>query len=513
MPRCHAYLLLIALLLPTVFTSAVAEDLTADQAAELARIRSEIARQNLPWRAGDNPIFRLPADERNRRNGSPAPSSWQGPLPSQRRDLPLLLDWRDNDGNWVTPVRNQGGCGSCWIFSAVAATETWFMQQTGAPIPSFDLSEQFVLSCVDQGSCDGGWCYNALTFLATEGTCDEDCFPYVADDRVPCNAACSDVLERLVFLGDQRQITSGVIDVDAINTALQEGPVVTNFTVYTDFYGYSDGVYVWDGESPADGGHSVIVIGYDENRDAWLAKNSWGTNFGELGYFWIAYDSGTGFGSDTWQACEANQRPQLRDAGCEPELAVPGTIVTWSVTYSDAEADVPLVATLTLHDPGGRTEDHQLAAGEGDLISGVPYTVSLVLEEVGQYGTQFQFFNEAGQEVTWPSSGFADLPQVEPVLAVPAIGLVSLHPPAPNPANPGCTVGYELTAAGRMDLAVFDLAGRRVATLASGWREAGVHRATWHGQDVSGRAVPSGTYLMRLRTGDLVTARKISLVQ
>ncbi len=321
------------------------------------------------------------------------------------------------------------------------------------------------------------------------------------------------MLERLTFLGDHQQITFGTINVDAINTALQDGPVITNFAIYEDFYDYTDGIYTWDRESAADGGHSVIVIGYDDGRGAWLAKNSWGTRFGEFGYFWIAYDSGTGFGSETWQSRAANQRPQLRDAGCSPDVAVPGTEVTWSVTYRDAEADVPLAATLTLLSPSGRTDDHPLTAGSGDLVTGVPYATSLVLTEAGTYGTRFHFYNEAGQEVSWPSSGFADLPLVETVSSIVPAGATMLRSPAPNPANPGCTVAYRLAAAGELDLAIYDLAGRHILTLARGWREAGDHREVWQGRDAAGRAVPSGTYVVQLRSGGHAETRKISLVQ
>jgi hypothetical protein len=451
--------------------------------------------------------------QRTARNGSPMPTGWVGPLPRQRTDLPLTLDWRENGGNWITRVRDQGTCGSCWLFSAVAATETWWMQQQGAPIPDLDLSEQYVLSCVDDGSCGGGWCFDALAFLATEGTCDEACFPYRADDRVPCHEACDDALERMVYLGGYTQVTAGVIDVDAINAALQDGPLVTNYTVYLDFYDYTDGIYAWDGVSAADGGHSVLIVGYDDGREAWLVKNSWGLGFGELGYFWIAYDSGTGFGADTWQARDANQRPRLRDPGCAPEVAVPGTPVTWTVTYADAEADVPLVATLTLQDPGGRTTDHVLTPGSGDLTAGVPYTVTLTLDEAGQYGSAFRFFNDAGQEVTWPTGGPAAWPRVEPVLAAGGLAGARLSSPAPNPANPGTTLRFTLDAPGHVRMTVHDLAGRRVAVLARGWWPAGEHRVRWDGRDERGRPAPSGGYLVRLDAGGERHHTRLSMVQ
>jgi hypothetical protein len=74
-----------------------------------------------------------------------------------------------------------------------------------------------------------------------------------------------------------------------------------------------------------------------------------------------------------------------------------------------------------------------------------------------------------------------------------------LAPNVPNPFNPRTTLRFELTAGATVELAVFDVSGRRIATLAAGHRAAGRHEAVWQGRDDAGRSVPSGVYLARLR--------------
>jgi len=74
-----------------------------------------------------------------------------------------------------------------------------------------------------------------------------------------------------------------------------------------------------------------------------------------------------------------------------------------------------------------------------------------------------------------------------------------LAPNVPNPFNPRTALRFELIAGATVELAVFDVSGRRIATLAAGHRAAGRHEAVWQGRDDDGRAVPSGVYLARLR--------------
>jgi len=101
-------------------------------------------------------------------------------------------------------------------------------------------------------------------------------------------------------------------------------------------------------------------------------------------------------------------------------------------------------------------------------------------------------------------------PVSDPPYATPA---AHLAPAQPNPFNPQTTLRYALAEPGRVELAIWDLAGRRVRTLVAGDRPAGEHAVVWNGRDDAGQALPSGVYLCQLRAGSTVEARRLTLVR
>jgi len=208
--------------------------------------------------------------------------------------LPRYLDWRDHKGaNWVTPVKDQGPCGSCWAFSAVGALESVIAIKANNPALALNLSEQFVLSC-SAGTCDGWWLTSTADFLRTTGAVDEGCFPYTGGRRDACSNRCGDWSDRVWKIHRWQSVPN---DVAAIKTALNQTVLTTAFYVYTDFFYYTGGVYehVW---GDYEGGHAVVLIGYDDIEQAWIAKNSWSTDWGEEGYFKILWGN-CGVGRDT----------------------------------------------------------------------------------------------------------------------------------------------------------------------------------------------------------------------
>jgi hypothetical protein len=199
---------------------------------------------------------------------------------------PVLLnteeyfDWRIMGG--VTPVKDQGACGSCWDFAATAAFESAIMIADGI---EWDLSEQQVLSCNTGGSsCSGGWMEDAYDVFMGYGAVDESCMPYEADDTVPCTQ------EDCVPIAHQIGFEDIPNDINAIKNALLSGPVSSTFMVYSDFH------YDCYWQEPTDDlNHAVAIVGWDDDMcdgvGAWIIKNSWSTDWGDEGFFYLPYNS------------------------------------------------------------------------------------------------------------------------------------------------------------------------------------------------------------------------------
>jgi C1A family cysteine protease len=207
------------------------------------------------------------------------------PEKAKALSLPTFLDWRNRGGvDWITPIRDQEGCGSCVAFGTTAAVEAMFRIQTNNPTWNLDLSEQHLFSC-GGGSCSIGWYISsALNYYRDHGTPDESCFPYQAQD-LPCSNSCPDWQSKSHRITSWSWVSN---DIASIETFLQSGPVVAAIDVYTDFFTYSGGVYTHKTGSLA-GGHCISIVGYNNTGRYWICKNSWGSWWGEQGWFRIAF--------------------------------------------------------------------------------------------------------------------------------------------------------------------------------------------------------------------------------
>jgi C1A family cysteine protease len=223
---------------------------------------------------------------------------------TDRRDVsaPAAWDWRDHNG--VTPVMNQGAtCGSCWACAATANFESIVLlnnedpiritaQDVGSPFRMYDFSEENLKECNywDKG-CGGGNAWVSTNYFTRKGAVEESCDPYHTWDTGVCKETCAQI----------KQVTQWRIlpenDATIKDFVYTYGPCYT--TMYASMPGFStyDGSYVFYYTGTEETNHAVLIVGWDDamahagGTGAWICKNSWGSSWGENGYFYIAYGS------------------------------------------------------------------------------------------------------------------------------------------------------------------------------------------------------------------------------
>lgn len=278
-PSCGALVILV--LLGNLSASGSA----AEANREVAALQKAIVAEKLEWQAGETPLSALGRAERLKRLGgrlSPAPVGMSGERFPAPLSLPAVLDWRNNGGDWISSVKDQGSCGSCWAFATTALLESMVKigRRTSEDI---DLSEQMLLSCSHAGDCVlGGYADRAAEYIRGTGIPNESCYPYLAGDT-PCNP-CAGWAARVVRIASWNEVASST---DAIEAALQDAPVTSWMAVYSDLYHYRSGVYQPTASASYEGGHFVVIVGYNQAGNYWICKNSWGTAWGEDGFFRI----------------------------------------------------------------------------------------------------------------------------------------------------------------------------------------------------------------------------------
>ena len=202
--------------------------------------------------------------------------------------LPESKDWRD--AGVVSKVKDQGGCGSCWAFSTSGTYESHYAILTGLKGDDQVLfSEQQLVDCAgdfDNDGCRGGLPSHAFTYMYYYGLEAGEDYTYHAKDQ---KCAYSEPLAKGADLG-AFNITEG--DEASMKQVIATvGPVAVSYQVVGDFRDYKTGVYTSKTckNGPMDVNHAVQAVGYgvENGLDYWLVKNSWGSRFGDHGYFKI----------------------------------------------------------------------------------------------------------------------------------------------------------------------------------------------------------------------------------
>lgn len=194
------------------------------------------------------------------------------------------------EANALTPIRNQQSCGSCWAFAAIASIESSNLIINGA---TPDLSEQQLVNCVDYpvngfGGCNGGNYSMAFQWLldSDQSLKLENQLPY-KNSQASCSIQPDGTLKVANWKSigrnpSKEKIKDAIVKHGALSAAINAS------TSSVLSYNPKEKL-ILDDPNTGKVSHAINVVGWDDEKGAWLIKNSWGTYWGENGYGWVKY--------------------------------------------------------------------------------------------------------------------------------------------------------------------------------------------------------------------------------
>ena len=282
----------------------------SDEASMQAEIKPPSAGKTA-WSSGTTPLSNLTPEQKKRVNSlvkHPVNQSVKSSTPpiTVPNDLPASFDWRKNNGDWTTPVRDQGEeCGSCWAHAAIGVMESYWKIKNKDPSLPVGLSEQYLVSCdVDDSGCDGGDFETAMPYLVDTpgpdgqiGVVARSDYPYTETPN-----SCKNLTGLTRYRADKWAYVNASADegaengiplVDELKSAIWlKGPIAVGVQDDDEFDNYTGGVFTTAARYE-DTNHAVVLVGWgtEDGEDYFIGKNSVGTGWGEDGWFRIDVNS------------------------------------------------------------------------------------------------------------------------------------------------------------------------------------------------------------------------------
>jgi len=208
---------------------------------------------------------------------------------SMKSENPTSVDWTTKGA--VTPVKNQGSCGSCWSFSTTGSLEGAYFLKNNKLV---SFSEQQLVSCdTNDSGCNGGLMDNAFKWIKNNGgLCTESDYPYTSGGgssgmcQTSCQVVEGSIPSSYTDVSPVPQITPATVA--QMESAVSQQPISVAIEAdQSSFQFYSGGVMTGNCGTQLD--HGVLVVGYgtDNGTDYWKIKNSWGASWGMNGYILI----------------------------------------------------------------------------------------------------------------------------------------------------------------------------------------------------------------------------------
>jgi hypothetical protein len=373
----------------------------------IANLQNLLKRAGSPWSARANKITALDDAARARLLGVVVDRKALAALAARPRvataivALPAAIDWRNVAGrNHISPVKDQLGCGSCVSFCVCATIESVVSIAAGEMV---DLSEADLHFCSAHGAnCGGWWPSDAINEAGRRGAPVEELFPYNSAFDNTGNPSCRvshDRDQRLYRPSGQSVL---VTTAERKQWLASRGPVCAVFHVYDDFFPAGNGVY-WHLTGDHAGYHCVEIVGYSDVDRCWIAKNSWGADWGDGGFVRIGYGE---CGIDDTRAClQTHHGPAPLLDPALSESRVRATLQTRPSNDRDPDGSLnrfPMFGIEGVQIPGGWRGFELAPAGSASLNGGITAVSripnSMEVWWVGANGSvQDAFWYEGGQ--------------------------------------------------------------------------------------------------------------------